>query len=66
MVGKRIAKLRKGKRWTQSDLAKAAGLSKGYIAAIEEGSSPGIKALALIAECLEVELETILNDNMDD
>lgn len=61
MIGVKIAELRKSKGWTQADLAKAAGLSWGYIAAIEEGRvKPKIKTLALIAKCLGVELELLL------
>lgn len=56
MVGKRIASIRQEKGWTQADLAKASGLSKGYIASIEEGKKPGIKAIALIAGALGVEV----------
>ena len=56
MLGKRIAKLRRQKGWTQKDLADATRLSRGYIAAIEEGKHPGIKAVAMIAEALGVEV----------
>ena len=63
MIGKRIAKLRKEKRWTQADLANAARLSKGYITAIEEGEKiPRIKALARIAECLDADLGALLRE----
>jgi len=55
MIGKIIAKLRREKRWTQKDLAKATGLSKSRIAAIEEGSHPGVKTVAVIAAALGVE-----------
>jgi transcriptional regulator with XRE-family HTH domain len=63
MLGSRIAELRRAKGWTQTDLAKAAWLSRGYIAAIEEGRmSPKIKTLALIAKCLGVGLELLLRE----
>ncbi|HBV85734.1 MAG TPA: XRE family transcriptional regulator [Desulfosporosinus sp.] len=63
MVGDLIAELRKGKKWTQKDLADAVNLSKSYIAAIEEGRiRPKIKTLALIAKCLDVELELLLRE----
>ena len=55
MVGKRIAKFRKEKGWTQKQLAKATGLSKSYISSIEEGKLPGIKTVVVIAEALGVE-----------
>ena len=56
MVGRRIAELRKEKGWTQKELAKATRLSNGYIAAIEAGIRPGVKAVAIIAEELGVEV----------
>ena len=63
MIGKRIARLRKEKGWTQANLAKATGLSKGYIAAIEEeGKIPRIKTLARIAACLDVDLGELLRE----
>ncbi len=62
MVGKLIVKLRKEKGWTQSDLAKATGLSKGYIAAIEEGRDPGVKALSIIAVALGVEIGALYKE----
>jgi len=42
-IGRRIASYRKLKRLTQFELAEAVGVSKGYIAAIEEGRIPRIK-----------------------
>lgn len=62
MVGKRIAKLRKGKGWTQADLAKATRLSKGYIAAIEKGGCPGMKTVAMLAQALGVEVRELYRE----
>lgn len=62
-LGQNIAKFRKGKGWTQEELAKASGLSRGYIAAIEEeGRHPAVKALALIAKSLGISLEQLLGE----
>jgi len=67
MVGKRIAKLRKSKGWTQVDLAKAARLSKGYIASIEEGDGhPRIKTVAMIAAVLGVEVRKLYEEGQDE
>jgi len=61
MVGKRIAEFRKDRGWTQKELAKVTKLSKGHIAAIEEGREiPKIKTIAIIAECLDVDLQSLL------
>jgi len=62
VVGKVIARLRKGKGWTQTELANAASLSRGCIAAIEGGRDPGIKTLALIAEALGVEVKEFFEE----
>lgn len=59
-TGDRIAKLRKVKGWTQAELAKATGLSSGYVAAIEEGRAhPKLKTLVIIAEKLGGSLEKL-------
>lgn len=59
-VGGDIAKLRRGKGWTQARMAEATGLSRGYIAAIEEGRVvPKLKTLAIIAERLGVGVEEL-------
>lgn len=61
-IGERIASYRKLKRLNQSELAEAVGVSKGYIAAIEEGRKvPRIKTLAIIAQRLDLKLEVLLN-----
>jgi len=63
-IGKRIADYRKLKRLTQSELAEAVGVSKGYIAAIEEGRRPRIKTLARIAEFLDIKIELLFKDDL--
>jgi Predicted transcriptional regulator with C-terminal CBS domains len=61
LLGKKIAKLRKERGVTQKDLANAIGISESYIAAIEEGKAyPRIKTLVLIAKCLGVGLELLM------
>ncbi|MEW5952595.1 MAG: helix-turn-helix transcriptional regulator [Bacillota bacterium] len=48
-----IAKFRRKKGWTQAELAEITGLSRGYIAAIEQGRKiPAPKTLVIIAEGL--------------
>jgi len=59
-VGRKIACLRRQKRWSQLKLAKETGLSRSYIAAIEEGKGhPSLKALVVIAEKLDVGLKEL-------
>ena len=53
----RAARFNKGKEWTQKKLADAAGLSQGYISAIERGDEfPSLKALKRIGEVLDCSL----------
>lgn len=62
-----IAKLRKEKGLTQAELAKATGLSRGYIAAIEQGRRfPHQKTLAIIAERLGVGIEELKGGKSND
>lgn len=59
-VGIRIrqARLARGKEWTQKHLADQAGLSQGYISAIERGEEqPSFRALDRISAALQVPLE---------
>lgn len=59
-IGDNIAKARKKRGITQKKLAKMTGLSRGYIANIEEGKKyPKMKTLMLIAEKLEVDVEEL-------
>lgn len=64
-IGRNIANYRKLKRFTQSELAEAIGMSRGHIVAIERGRRrPQIKTLSRIAECLDVKLEALLMDEL--
>ena len=62
-IGSNIAKFRRLKGWTQATLAKETGLSRGYIAAIEEGRKhPRLKTLAIIAEKLGVGIDELIEE----
>lgn len=55
-----IARLRREKGWTQAELAKVTGLSRGYIAAIEQGRRfPRQKTLTIILERLGTDVEEL-------
>lgn len=60
--GKKIKEIRKKKNYSQSDLAKAAGVTYAYISQIERGvrKNPSIKVLSKIANFLNVDLNEIL------
>jgi len=58
-----IARLRRKKEWTQARLAQAAGLSRSWIAAVEQGRGcPSVSALAVIADALGVRMEDLKGD----
>jgi transcriptional regulator with XRE-family HTH domain len=62
----RAARFNKGKEWTQKRLADQAGLSQGYISAIERGDEfPSLKALKRIGEVLDAPLGYFI-DELDD
>ena len=66
-IGDSIARLRRGKGWTQAELAQATGLSSGYIAAIEEGRvQPSLKTVAIIAEKLGTSIEEIREEKLSE
>lgn len=59
-IARIIARLRREKGLTQAELAKTTGLSRGYIAAIEQGRRlPSQKTLAIIAERLGTDVEEL-------
>ena len=62
MIGEKIAQLRKEKGLTQKDLAGETRLSRGYIAAIEEGGIPRVKTVAMIAKALGVEARELYEE----
>ena len=57
-IGKRIAELRKEKRWSQDELAQKSGIGKSHIGRIELGRySVGLDTLQKICDALEVTIE---------
>ena len=59
-VGKKIAEIRKIKRFTQVDLAIKTGLDKGHIARIELGKySVGVDTLKKICDALGVKMAIV-------
>lgn len=62
----RAARFTRGKEWTQKKLADAAGLSQGYISAIERGDEfPSLKALKRIGEVLDCSLSYFIDESDD-
>ncbi|SDN21894.1 helix-turn-helix domain-containing protein [Alkalicoccus daliensis] len=63
MIGKNIARLRKKKGITLTELAEKANISKSNLSNIEReiNQNPSIKVLEKLAEVLETDLITILD-----
>lgn len=58
--GDNMGRHRRKRRMTQARLARATGLSVGYISALEEGRAyPSVKTKALIAKALGVGIEEL-------
>lgn len=69
MIGEKIRRARfaRGKLWTQKKLAEQAGLSQGYISAIERGEEfPSLKALTKISEVLDWPLSFFIDPASSD
>jgi transcriptional regulator with XRE-family HTH domain len=60
-TGRKISMFRRYRNLTQTELAKAVGISRGYLAAIEKGrKEPSIRVLSRIAKVLKIELSELL------
>lgn len=63
-ISEKIREIRLGKRFSLRDLAKLTHLSVSYLSKIERASeAPRLVTLQIIANALEVELSTILEDH---
>jgi transcriptional regulator with XRE-family HTH domain len=57
MIGGRVRKLRKEKKFSQGDIEKRTGLQRSYISSVEHGHlTPTIQTIEKIARALEVPL----------
>jgi transcriptional regulator with XRE-family HTH domain len=57
----RLKRLRKRQHLTQADLAKKAGLTRGYIARLETGRhDPPLSTLVTLAEALKTSVDKLL------
>lgn len=67
MIGKNIARLRKEKGYTLTDLAEKANISKSNLSNIEReiNQNPSIKVLEKLAEVLDTDLITLLDLQSD-
>lgn len=66
-VGERIKELRTLKRWTQTDLAKAVGLTYIQVGRYEtQKSSPSADVLSKLADTLETTADYLMNGSQDE
>jgi transcriptional regulator with XRE-family HTH domain len=57
---KRLKELRKQKRMTQEDLAKASGLSISFVRSVEQGvNAPSFESIEAIASALHVNVNVL-------
>lgn len=63
MIGKNIAKIRKSRGYTLSELAEKSSISKSYLSNIERdlNQNPSVDVVIRLANVLRVNIETILN-----
>ncbi|MFD0829840.1 helix-turn-helix domain-containing protein [Neobacillus sp. M.A.Huq-85] len=68
MLGKIIYDLRKKRGYSLSELAERANISKSYLSNIERNlnRNPSIQVLRKIAQVLNVDLKTLLQENVDE
>lgn len=60
-LGKRIRSLRENRSWSQTDLAKRAGLSQASVSEIERGErTPKVDALVHLADALDESLDFLV------
>lgn len=66
-VGERIRARRNELNWTQEQLAKASGLSKGFLSDLEAGKrSVGADSLLAIATALGVSMDGLMNRELSE
>lgn len=62
-IGLNIKKIRKERNLSQNDLAKLAGISRGYLGDVEQQrSNPSLKFLNSIAVALDLPLKEVIGD----
>ena len=65
MLGERLIKLRKGKKWTQTDLAEQCGVSRNSIVNWETGKrEPKISDIQKLAEIFNVSPHDLIGDGI--
>lgn len=65
MIGERIKSLRRKKRYSITELAKRAGVSKSYLSYLERDvqKNPSLQFLTKIAETLDTSIEYLLGED---
>ena len=59
-LGRKVAKLRKARGWSQEELSFRSNLNRNYLSDLENGRrNPSLKVLEKIAFAFEINLETL-------
>ena len=65
LVGRRIRRLRKAKKWSQEQLAERTGTSSGFISLVERGEKGlSVEGLVRMANVLGVTADALLGENL--
>jgi len=65
-IGKRLLKLRRGKKLTLKNLANETGMSIKYISQVEKGEvTPPVSVLLQLSRALEIDSSTLLRDEKE-
>ncbi len=65
-IGKRLLKLRRGKKLTLKNLANETGMSTRYISQVEKGEvTPPVSVLLQLSRALEIDSSTLLRDEKE-
>ena len=65
LMGRRIRRLRKAKKWSQEHLAERTGTSSGFISLVERGEKGlSVEGLVRMANVLGVTADALLGENL--
>lgn len=65
ILGTKLKKLREERHLSQNELSQKLGFSERYIAKIESGVRPSLKAFKKIADFFDVPVEYLISENED-
>lgn len=67
LIGERVRKARKNKKWSQEKLSEEIDVSTAFMSRIEQGRGKvNLKRLALLSEALEIPIEELITGTVVD